>query len=219
MILSRREQEVWLSLNVPEKRRKEWLAGRMAAKDAVRLFLKEHYHIELCPVDIEIATDEHGRPMIMTEPIDKLGCRLGLSIAHSGESAVAVVAECRDQGGVGIDMELMGQSHEGLGKGAFAEEEQTLLAAVPSASREEWLLRLWCAKESAAKALGSGMVGGPLNLVVQEVEMESGKVGVRIVGELARQLPEYDGMLLTAYSGRENELIFASSLVESITRS
>jgi phosphopantetheinyl transferase len=129
------------------------------------------------------------------------------------------VAECRDQGGVGIDIEVMGQRHDGLDRGSLTEEEQTLLAAVPSAFREEWLLRLWCAKESAAKALGLGMIGGPLNLVVQEVEMESGKVGVGLVGELARQLPEYDGMLLTACSGRENELIFASSLVESITRS
>jgi phosphopantetheinyl transferase len=219
MILSRGEQEVWLSLKVPEKRRKEWLVGRLAAKDAVRLFLKEHYQIELCPADIEIVTDQHGRPTTVAEPIDKLGCRLCLSIAHSGESAVAVVVECCNRASVGIDIELMGQSHDGLDKAALAEEEQALLASVPAASREEWLLRLWCAKESTAKALGLGMMGGPLNLVVQEVETESGKVGVRLTGELARQLPKYDGMLLTACSGRENELIFASSFVKSITRS
>lgn len=212
IILSRRERETWLRLTGPEKRRKEWLLGRLAAKDAVRLFLKERYRLELSPADIEIVTDEHGRPMIGGELLEKLGCRLSLSIAHSGGVAAAVAGECGNHRGVGIDVEHIGRSRAGLERVALTAEEQVLLSTIPASRREEWLLRLWCAKEAVAKALGRGM-GSPLNLIVQELKVETGRVDVELAGELARQFPDSAGMLFTSCTGCEGDLVFASSLV------
>ncbi|MFN3532488.1 MAG: acyltransferase domain-containing protein [Candidatus Brocadia sp.] len=212
-ILSHRELEAWLRLSGPEKRRKEWLLGRLAAKDAVRLFLKDQYQLKVNPADIEITTDEHGRPMVGGELIEKLGCRLTLSITHSGGSAAAVVGRCGDHLGVGIDMERVGQGHEELERVTLSAQERALLSAVPLSERGEWLIRCWCAKEAIAKALGRGMLGWPLNLIIHKLEVETGKVSLTLAGELVRHLPDHANKIFTAYTGCEGEHIFAISLV------
>jgi hypothetical protein len=43
LVLSRREREAWHQLKGPENRRTEWLLGRLQAKDAIRLFLKNEH--------------------------------------------------------------------------------------------------------------------------------------------------------------------------------
>ena len=212
-ILNHRELEAWLRLSGPEKRRKEWLLGRLVAKDAVRLFLKDRYQLKANPADIEITTDEHGRPVVGGELIEKLGCRLTLSITHSGRSAAAVVGKCGNHLGIGVDMEPIGQNHEGLERIALSAKEQALLSAVPISKREQWLLRLWCAKEAVAKALGRGMIGNPLNLFVQKIEVESGEVSLALSGELSRQLNDYKDMSFTAYTRHDGDFIFAISMV------
>lgn len=212
-VLSHRELEVWLRLSGPEKRRMEWLLGRLAAKDAVRLFLKDQYQLKANPADIEITTDKHGRPLAGGELIGKLDCRLTISITHSGRSAAAVAGKCGNHLGVGIDMESVGQNHEGLERIALSAKEQMLLSAVPVSKREQWLLRLWCAKEAAAKALGRGMAGNPLNLFVQKIDAESGEVSLALSGELARQLNDYKDMSFTAHTRHDGDFIFAISMV------
>jgi phosphopantetheine--protein transferase-like protein len=212
-ILNHRELEAWLRLSGPEKRRKEWILGRVAAKDAVRLFLKDQYQLNAHPADIEITTDKHGRPIADGELIEKLDCRLTLSITHSGGSAAAVVGKCDNYLGVGIDMEQVGQNHEGLERVTLSPKERTLLRAVPIPKREEWLLRLWCAKEAVAKALGRGMTGNPLNLIVQKIDAEPGEVSLALSGELARQLNDYKDMSFTAHTRHDGDFIFAISIV------
>jgi phosphopantetheine--protein transferase-like protein len=184
----------------------------LAAKDAVRLFLKERYQLELSPADVEIVTDEHGRPMIGGGLLEKLSCHLSLSITHSGGVAAAVAGECGNHRGVGIDVEHIGRSRAGIERVALTAEEQVLLSTIPASRREEWLLRFWCAKEAVAKALGRGM-GSPLNLIVRELKVETGRVDVELAGEMARQFPDSAGMLFTSCTGCEGDLVFASSLV------
>jgi phosphopantetheine--protein transferase-like protein len=213
IILSRREREIWLRLTGAEKRRREWLLGRLVAKDAVRLFLKEKYGMKSCPADIEIFNDEYGRPIVEGDLINELGCRLSISIVHWGKGSAAVAGECAGHEGVGIDVELLERSQEGLEEIAFTAEERTHLSAVPLSRRKEWLLRLWCSKEAVAKALGRGMVGNPRNLVVQDVDVETSSVTVRIAGELAQKLSDYADKSLTAYTGSDETVVFATSLV------
>ena len=214
LILSVREREQWRRLSGPQKRRKEWLLGRLAAKDAVRLLLKGRHSLDLCPTDIEIGADEHGRPIIQCEPIEKMGCRLSLSIAHTGGIAVAIVMECNGQQGVGLDLEHLDEDHTGLERTAFTEKEQILVSSIPVPKRKEWWLRLWCAKEAVAKALGRGLAGGPLHLVIQELEVGTGKVVVGITGELARLLPHSENRPFSVTTGCEDGLVLATSLVQ-----
>jgi phosphopantetheinyl transferase len=112
-----------------------------------------------------------------------------------------------------VDIEYIGKGQEGLEMLALSSEEKTLLSGLSHAGREEWLTRLWCAKEAVAKALGFGMAGGPWNLEVREVDFETGEVNVEITGRLARQIPRFADRPLEAYTDCEDDLAFATSLV------
>jgi phosphopantetheinyl transferase len=221
IVLTPRERDVWRALTGGDRRRRDWLMGRLAAKDAVRTFLAEHRRVALCPGDIEIVADEHGRPMVDAALGDRFGCRLHLSITHAGGTAAAAVAEGEGEGegegivGIGIDIEPLGRRHDGLDRAAFLDEERAFLDALAADRRAEWSLRLWCAKEAVAKALGRGLAGIPSSLPVREVDEARGLVVLSVErgGELARLVPALAGRRIRALTGRDGDLMFASAVV------
>ena len=110
-------------------------------------------------------------------------------------------------------MEVMGTKAEDLKHVALAAQEQALLENIAASSKEEWFLRLWCVKEAVAKALGEGMAGSPLNLLIEKIEIETGLVAVRLNGELAQRRLEFAAATIVAHTGREGEMVFASTAV------
>jgi len=213
VVLNPSELETWQGLAGSERRRRQWLRGRIAAKDAVRLLLEDRYHLEASYADIEISSNKYGQPVVNGELVAKLGCRLCLSISHSGEVAASVAGECFDRKGVGIDVERLDESHEGLEEAGFIASERALLDDLVASGRKEWVLRLWCSKEAVAKALGRGMMGNPYSLVIEDVDVETGRVNLNIAGQLARELHNYANKSLKAYTGRDETLVFATSLI------
>ena len=121
--------------------RRGWLLGRIAAKDAVRLELWRAGKRPIWPVEIAIDNDAQGRPFVV-------GRDLAISIAHKDDVAVAIVGEGCD---VGIDVERIAPR-----TGAFADIAYTP-AELALGSGDEWLTRLWAAKEAVAKARGTGI--------------------------------------------------------------
>jgi phosphopantetheine--protein transferase-like protein len=213
LVLSRQEREIWRSLKGPDRRRTEWLLGRVAAKDAVRLYLKDHYGIALSPADIEIAQDEHGQPQARGKWAEDLEKVPLVSLAHSSGMAIAVAGHDGQCHGIGIDIEHVGRQREGFEGAAFSPAEQHILSSLDAPTKEEWCLRLWCAKEAVAKAVGRGMTGGPLTLEVLDLDILTGCVSVVLTGELAKELPHFAGRRIVAYTARENDFVYASSLV------
>jgi phosphopantetheinyl transferase/acyl carrier protein len=212
LVLSEREREFWRSQQRSGQRRTEWLLGRVAVKDAVRFFLKRSAGVELCPADVEIAQDEHGRPHARGSWTDTCDHLPVISLAQTDGIAVAIAGQNGGCRGIGIDIKRLDREREGYKGDAFGPEERSLLAALDASSHEEWFLRLWCAKEAVAKSLGQGMFGGTGGLMVQELDARSGIVRIALVGELAIQFPEFNETCLTAYTARERDLIVSSSL-------
>jgi phosphopantetheinyl transferase len=215
LILSRRERALWRSLRSPELRRIEWLLGRVAAKDAVREHVRRRHAMALCPADVEILPDENGRPLVRGSWVERLPCAPTVSLSHSGGVAVAAVGlgEAGAAVGVGIDIERVGHMRDEAEGVAFTPPEQELLSSVRQAAPDEWPLRLWCAKEAAAKALGHGLRGGPQALVVQALDASRGMVHLVPAGELARRAQERNtDSTLTAFTVREDGLIAAVCL-------
>ncbi len=209
--LGRAELDRWQGLTGPPSRRVDWLIGRIAAKDAVRALIERRSGVAPCPADLEIAADEQGRPFVRGPWADRLGAMPALSITHAAGVAVAVAgpAGCR----LGVDVEPIGRATADLVV-AFDEDEQELLATVGAgAEPNEWPTRLWCAKEAVAKALGTGMIGGPRSLVARAVDPRTGSVRIALAGALARwaegraDLPRD----LYATTAREGELVVAVS--------
>ncbi|MEO8506713.1 MAG: beta-ketoacyl synthase N-terminal-like domain-containing protein [Betaproteobacteria bacterium] len=144
------------------QRQHSLLLGRIAAKDAVRQFVFARDGAPMFPIEVAIAPDVDGRPRV-TGPFTR---DLRVSIAHTGSLACAVVAE-----GVapGVDIEKIEPRSDGFVALSFEPQELLLL---PDGDRDEWLTRLWSAKEAAGKALGMGLAGNPKSLQLTKREGE-----------------------------------------------
>lgn len=84
-ILTEREAAFFETLRL-ESRRKEWLAGRFAAKEAVIKAISTN-EIVVGPRDVEILPDADGRPVAACKKRPDL--ELAVSIAHERAYAVA----------------------------------------------------------------------------------------------------------------------------------
>jgi len=109
-----------------------------------------------------VRSDEAGRPHVSGPWSDDVR----VSIAHTDGIAVALAAEGMAPG---VDVEPIEARGDGFAAMAFGDEELTL---VRSGARDEWLTRVWCAKEAAGKARGTGLGGAPRSLRVERVEGE-----------------------------------------------
>lgn len=217
-VLTQRERELWQGLRMPEQRRLEWLLGRVAAKDAVRQFVKKRYHIDLCPADVEILPDGDGRPVVHGRWREQLPEAPQLTLSHTAGIAVAAVGDHVAGGGLGIDIETVDRMNEDVERLAFTPHERALLEAVSGADRDTWSLRLWCAKEAVAKAVGHGMVGGPQALEAQEFDLEHGTVWIRLRGELARMVDDPDGAAQVVPTTVEGNLVAAAAVYAAYGR-
>ena len=119
-----------------EKRKRDWLAGRVAAKRALQQ--KSGLPFQA----LEIRNEPGGRPVH--------SC-WHLSITHSGDAAGAVVSQTP----VGLDMEVIEPRDSSFVRLVFSTEERRQLESIrePDAA----MTRLWCEKEAYAKALGHGL--------------------------------------------------------------
>jgi phosphopantetheinyl transferase len=205
LVLGERERALWHALRAPEPRRVEWLLGWIAAKDAVRHYVRERDGLELCPADIEILPDAKGRPLVAGAWTARVAAVPIVSVSHSEGTAVAVATGPDGASGIGVDLERVGRVKAGMEAVAFTEEERSLLASLPPPDGE-WPVRLWCAKEAAAKATGEGLVRGPQAFVVNGIDRASGRVQIGLPHGMAGAA----GAPLTVATAREGDLVIAT---------
>ena len=195
-----------------DNRRMDWLFGRTTAKDVVRVWFRKHYGIEIYPADIEIGEDDYGRPVPKGWWAQETNITPALSVSHADRMAVAVVGSPGQR--LGVDIEPIREREQGFEKLTFTEEERALLNSLEASTREEWVTRFWCAKESVGKALGRGLIEGPKSLVVQELDVQTGTVKVALQGKLSEEFPEFAGVQIVAYTAKEENYIVASTICE-----
>lgn len=213
-LLSRDERRQWGDLKGREIRRTEWLFGRAAAKDAIRQLLKARDGKAIFPADIEIYQDADGGPHARLVGSNDPAAMPFISIAHSDGRAVALAGWCAEGERPGIDIERIRPRDEAFQEIAFSRDERVLLDAFPGPARDEWVARLWCAKEAAAKALGKGLAEGPRSLRVCSLDRATGRVEVMLGEGLARAHPELAGAPLAVYTAREDDWAVASTICE-----
>ena len=158
-VLSESERLEFTSASKVEKRKREWLAGRIAAKDAVRQLLRDECGITVCPADIEIVQDENGRPSPYGFWIEKAGFVPQVSITHADGIAYALTCLPSQEVIAAIDTEAIRERDQAFEEMAFTEGEIELLMA--AADRKAACTAFWCAKEAVAKAIGVGVAGKP----------------------------------------------------------
>ncbi len=200
-VLGARERELFAALELPETRQLEWLAARTAGKECVAELVRATHGLELLHAEIEILPDERGAPIVFCPALDGLGEAPALSLTHTSGQAAALAAFPPPGGGVGIDVEQLLPRAEGFAQVALTAAERELLEQFSASAAEEWLLRIWCAREAAGKALGTGLAGGAAAPRVSAIDVDRETLLVDIAG---RQL--------VVWTHREEELVVATAL-------
>jgi phosphopantetheinyl transferase (holo-ACP synthase) len=160
------EMPVFRSLaNAPGQRQLQWLLGRVAAKDAARAWAAQQDGSDemLHPASFAVTNDARGKPEVRHWPRERAPA---LSLAHSGDDAVAIAQGAA----VGIDFERIVPRDANFLKSMASEGERALLAKLPGGSGEEWVARIWCAKEAFGKLLGTGVDSTPHHFEAAAVE-------------------------------------------------
>ncbi len=213
LILNHKERQAFSNLGKSNTRQVQWLMGRLAAKDAVRKMLQQVYNIVAGPADVEIAQDEYGCPEPTGKWEDRVEGPLRLSLSHTTGIAAAVAGLPGSGIGMGIDVECLDLRREGIDKIAMSPEDRDLLKPVSANAEEEWVLRIWCAKEALSKALGRGLLGKPRDLIVKKLDQKTGDVSLEISGAFAREFPALKGIIHQIQTLREEDIIVASAMI------
>ena len=185
-VLSAQERLEWKALKGPQPRRDEWLIGRVAIKEAARAFIEHVHGFRLLPADIVVRIAESGKPYVSGEGLETLGDMPEVSVAHVAGEAVAIAAPPGTP--VGIDLDTAGRvATADLLAAGFSASEQAILIDGGSADTAAPLrvLQAWCAKEAAAKCLGTGLNGQPLSFVVSALDDDQGWSCVIVPGDIA----------------------------------
>jgi acyl transferase domain-containing protein/phosphopantetheinyl transferase len=175
---------------LPPRRRRQWLLGRIAAKDAVRdlLWRENGREDEIYPAELAVGNDEAGRPFVSGVH----GRRTGgptLSIAHRAEAGVAIA---RRRGvPCGIDIEEIADRPRATLQAACGAGELALLDRLAAEDGGDgsdrggatalWFTRFWAAKEAVAKARGTGLQGRPADYRVVEAPPLERDAALRVV--------------------------------------
>jgi phosphopantetheinyl transferase len=164
--LGAEERREWQTLTGNVRRRREWLLGRAAIKEAVRYSIYQSTGELLHPSDIAVMHDAQGAPSVDGWWRGTLADAPSVSLSH--DATVCTVALASSVCRVGVDREAIGRIRTPhLVVESLTASEKTLLDGLDEASLQDRLLRIWCAKEAAAKFLGVGLQGVPAAFEVQ----------------------------------------------------
>ncbi len=143
--LSAAEIEIFERL-ATEKRRLDWLCGRLAAKRALAALRPS-----LSPREIEILSSPDGKPYFRLaggEPPE-------LSISHCAKGGICAVSRAKTP--VGVDFEPVA-AHGPAVVAMFMHAAEALPLDEEAAL---WQTKLWTAKEAVLKLLGTGLACDP----------------------------------------------------------
>jgi phosphopantetheinyl transferase (holo-ACP synthase) len=216
MTLSADEMREYRRMNVPAKKRFDWMFGRLAAKDAVRLMWWERHGERFFPADLEIKHDEHGRPFAMHMRYAENAAMPNVSVSHA-DGIMAALASFEPH--VGIDLEKIEPREASFETIAFDETERALFDEHPD--RAEAVTRFWCAKEAVAKALGRGLSEGPRSVVVRgfgpQADLNNAAVlEVELGPALAAEFPQFAGQRLRVFTQKFKSYIVATTLCDVV---
>ncbi len=182
-MLTKAEQDEYYAFEEGQARREDWMMGRIAAKEVLANWIEEKTtEGRLNPIDIEIRVDDQGKPYGVCVVAEDLQLP-DISIAHAKRYAVTIAA---DQLGtsIGVDYEwLDGFDHQDVLDGGFSPDDIEKIRALPEADQQKATAALWCSKEAAAKALGSGLNHEPREWLVDNFDMKSGMASISYQNE------------------------------------
>ena len=149
--LSRAEADRAAGFRIP-KRRNDWRLGRWTAKCAVSIYPgREQGASSLSQIEVRPAPS--GAPEVF---ISNLAADITISLSHRAGAAICAVAPAGVQ--LGCDVELIEPHSDAFIRDYFTAEEQAMVDNCDEEEREALVTLIWSAKESALKALRTGLL-------------------------------------------------------------
>jgi 4'-phosphopantetheinyl transferase len=133
------------------KRRDDWRLGRWTAKLALAGYLG-------LPSDLFALSEIEIRPHATGAPeafVQDAPAKTSLSLSH--RDGLAICAAASEGVALGCDLELVEPRSDAFVADYFTAEEQEMMSGSPTAVRDLLVTLLWSAKESALKALRTGL--------------------------------------------------------------
>ncbi|WP_457573090.1 4'-phosphopantetheinyl transferase family protein [Desulfolithobacter sp.] len=168
-----------------EKRRREWLAGRIAAKlAALTLLGLDRERLQ----SLSIGTEPGGRPFPEAQE-SKTDQPLFLSITHSGCHAGGMAAHVP----CGLDLQEVSARLTSVQDRFTSPEEKQILARMIDAPEQKQLTMIWTAKEAIKKCFlhDRSAIFGATSLI----EARAGKKGLLLVFRILDLAPAAEVML------------------------
>jgi 4'-phosphopantetheinyl transferase len=133
------------------KRRADWRLGRWTAKCALSVQLDLPAHVQVFQ-KMEIRAAASGAPEAFYG-----NQRSAVTLSLSHRDGIAICAVAKSGAEMGCDLEMVEPRSDAFVADYFAPEEQALVAGASAPNRDRLLALLWSAKESALKALHTGL--------------------------------------------------------------
>lgn len=172
------EQQFMSDSITRRERKREWLLGRIAAKDALRRLYHNSFGAGLPPLEVSILPSQNGAPCVHSHFLQARGISTQVSITHKDGYAIALARFVRGNApnyGFGIDYEPYANREEGIERLILNEGERHFLNGADPDQRNQILTRIWAAKEASAKACGTGIGGNPTRWTVQSLQDGNGQ--------------------------------------------
>lgn len=149
-----------------DKRRSEWLSGRICAKQAVLDYLGRGKS-DLDPRKVRIEANPSGRPFLNISGLPATARDVDISISHSHGKAVAIAGN----GLCGVDIQYLSETLFKV-KDRYCTDIETALLDVTSIEELAQLGLLWVAKEAVRKSLSGIALTGFLEIHLEGLRME-----------------------------------------------
>lgn len=213
LLLTRAERVEFENLPT-ERRKRHYLIGRMAARNAVRRLLGAAFD----GTSVAILSEPDSAPCVT---VDGKADEIAVSISHSGHLAVACVWPTRSRYliSAGVDLEHVRPNEVAESRYAYSRRERALLARLPEGP-EILGLAGWAVKESVWKALLASQAIGPDAIDIYALSLEKGFAAVRVKRTLAETLgdAQLDVRIgIVEHSGERYVLSFAQVIASRST--
>lgn len=152
-----------------DKRRSEWLSGRICAKQAVLELLNREGWGEYQAQDIVIETRASGRPYLRLDKPQVSGTDIDISISHSHDMAVSIAAD----GYCGVDIQYLNDTLFKVKPRYCTDLESAILDEI-GVNELHQLGLLWVSKEAIRKSLSSIDLLGFLDIRLEGMNREHG---------------------------------------------
>jgi phosphopantetheine--protein transferase-like protein len=191
------------------KRAAEWLAGRIALKKSIRRMMATTDTRTFPENSIRIIQNEYGKPVggVSGRPDLEIN---SISLSHSNGLAMAAAATPGMFEGLGVDIEKVEARSEAWVQDYFTEAE--IQAAGDGRRRWAALTRIWCLKEAALKAIGTGLRFDLRDINVAVLD-EAGRASLRFTNEAATHMEKVSTGKLEARVEEKEGIVIARVII------